>query len=101
MLLRQPLLKILIDACEKYANEFNIKFNRLKGRLHLSKRRNCTFSTKCVTLNGVSINVSETAVHHGHHMSTKDKASTVNVAKKGFWRCFNLFISDYGHIYSF
>ncbi len=34
-------------------------------------------------------------------MLTKDKECTVNAAKNSFWRCFNLFTSDYGHIYSF
>ncbi len=45
--------------------------------------------------------MSETAIHLGHHMSTKDKECTVNAAKNSFWRSFNWFISDYGHIYSF
>ncbi len=43
-------------------------------------------------MNGVSLNVSETAVHLGHHMLTKERNS--------FWRSFNLFIFDYGYIYS-
>ncbi len=30
-------LKILIDVCEKYAIEFNIKFNGSKSPLHLFK----------------------------------------------------------------
>ncbi len=91
-------LKILIDVCEKYAKEFNIKFNESKSHLLLFKGRNCMISTRCVTVNGVSLNVSETAIHLGHHMSTKDKECTVNAAKNSFWRSFNLFISDYGHI---
>ncbi len=45
--------------------------------------------------------MSETVVHIGHHMSTNDKECTVNAAKNSFWRSFNLFISDYGHIYYF
>ncbi len=88
-------LKILIDVCEKYAKEFNIKFNGSKCRLLLFKGRNCKILTTDVTVNGVSLTMSDTAVHLGHHMSTKD------AAKNSFWRSFNLFISDYGHIYSF
>ncbi len=56
---------------------------------------------KDITVKSVSLNVSEIAVHLGHHMSTKDKECIVNAAKNSFWRYFNLFISDYGHIYSF
>ncbi len=94
-------LNFLIDVCEKYAKEFNMKFNGSKSRLLLFKGRNCKISTRGVTFNGVSLTVSETAVHLCHHMSTKDKQCTVNAAKNSFWRSFNLFISDYGHIYSF
>ncbi len=102
--LRAPTLsglKILIDVCEKYAKEFNIKFNGSKSCLLLFKEKNCKILLRGVTVNGVSLTVSETAVHLGHHMSTKDKECTVNAAKNSFWRFFNLFISDYGHIYPF
>ncbi len=56
---------------------FNIKFNGSKSRLLLFKGRNCKILTRGVT-------VSETAVHLGHHMSTKDKECTVNAAKNSF-----------------
>ncbi len=59
------------------------------------------FRQKGVTVNSVSLNVSETAVHLGHQMLTKGKDCTVNAAKNCFLRSFNLFISDYDHIYSF
>ncbi len=85
-------LKILIDVCEKYAKEFNINFNGSKSRLLLFKGRNCKILTRGVTVNGVSLTVSETAVHLGHHMLTKDKEFTVNAGKNSFWRSFNLFI---------
>ncbi len=66
-------LQILIDVCEKYSNEFNIIFNGSKSSLLLFKGRNCKILTRGVSVNGVSLNVSEKAVHIGHHMSTKDK----------------------------
>ncbi len=94
-------LKKLIDVCEKYPKEFNIKFNGSKCCLLLFKGRNCKISTRGVTVNGVSLTVSETAVHLGHLRSTEDKECTVNAAKNSFWRSFNLLISDYGHFYSF
>ncbi len=94
-------LKPLIDACGEYANEFNIKFNGSKSHLLLFKGRKCKISTRGITVNCVSLNVSETAVHLGHHMLTKDKVCTISAAKNSFWRSFNLFMSDYGNIYSF
>ncbi len=65
------------------------------------KERNCKISTQGFNVNGVSLNVSEWAVHLGHHVSTKDKECTVNAPKSSFGGTLNLFISDYGHIYSF
>ncbi len=49
------------------------------------KRRNSKISTRGVTVNGVSLNVVETAVHLGHHISTRDKECTVNAAKNNLW----------------
>ncbi len=62
----------------------NIKFNGSKSHLLSFKGRNCKISTRGVTVNGLSLNVSETAVHLGHHMSAKDKECTVNATKNSF-----------------
>ncbi len=67
-----------------YANEFSIKFNGSKCCYFYFKGRNGKISTSSLTVNGVSLNVSEKAVHLGHHMSTKDKECTVNAAKNNF-----------------
>ncbi len=42
------------------------------------------YQSMMTTVNGVSLTVSETTVHLGHHMSTKDKEYTVNAAKNSF-----------------
>ncbi len=89
-------LTILIDVCEKQSSILSSKH-----RLHLFKGRNCNISKRDVTVNGVSLTLSETAVHLGHHMSTKYNECTLKAAKTSFWRSFNLFISDYGHIDTF
>ncbi len=52
-------LKILIDICEKYGNELNINFNGSKSHIFLFKGRNCKISTRDITVNDVSLNVSE------------------------------------------
>ncbi len=61
---------------------------------------NCKISTRGVTVNGLSLNVSETPVHPGHHISTKDTECGANAAKNRFWKFFYLFICDYSHICS-
>ncbi len=48
----------------------------------------------------VTIHSSEPVSDLGHNISTNDKDSIVKSAKANFWRSFNLFRSDLGHIYS-
>ncbi len=94
-------LKVLVDVCEKYTEEYNISFNGSKSRLLLFKGRQCKVSKRGIIMNDVLLNMSESAIHLGHRVCTNDKDHIVIVAKAIFWRSFNLFMSDYGHIYSF
>ncbi len=48
-------------------------------------------------IDGLTIHCSESVSDLGHTVSTYDKDS---IAKARFWRSFNLFRSDLGHIYS-
>ncbi len=50
---------------------------------------------------GVLLNMSESAIYRGHLVCTDDNDCIVTVAEAIFWRSFNLFMSDYDHIYSF
>ncbi len=52
-------------------------FNGSKSHLLLFKGRNCKILTRGVTVNGVSLNVSKTAVHLGPNILTKDKECTL------------------------
>ncbi len=52
-----------------------------KGIYFYLREGTVRFQQRGVTVNGVSLTVSETAVHIGHYMSTKDKICTVNAAK--------------------
>ena len=91
----------LVDICEEYANEFNIKFNGTKSQLLLFKGRQCNTTNRGILVNGLSLKLSNKAIHLGHHISTCDSDYIVTAAKAKFWKFFNIFIADYGHIYSF
>ncbi len=62
------VLKLLVDVCEKYAEEYNINFNNSKSRLLLFKVRRCKVSNRGIIVNGVLLNMSELAVHLEHHV---------------------------------
>ncbi len=53
----------------------------MKKSFTLFKGRNYKISTRGFTVNGVSLNGSETAIHLGYHMLTKDKECSVNAVK--------------------
>ncbi len=72
-------LKILIDICENYAKEFNTKYNWSNSCLHLFKGRNCKISTRGVTVNIVSPNVSENVFHH---TNAAKNSYSINVLKE-------------------
>ncbi len=85
---------------KKYAEEYNISFNGSKSRLLLFKGRQCKISNRGIIVNGVLLNMSESAVL-GHHVCTYDKDRIVTARKLFFWMSFNLFMSDYAYMYSF
>ncbi len=82
----------MVDMCVDYAHEYNIKFNGSKSLMLLFKCRHCK---------GVTMHCSESVSDLSHNVSTNDKDSIAKSAKASFWRSFNLFRSDLGHIYSF
>ncbi len=49
----------------------------------------------------VTVQCSESVSDLGHNVSTNDKDNIAKSAKANFWRSFNLFRFDLGHIYSF
>ncbi len=75
-----------VDVCEKYAEEYNISFNGSKSRVLCFKGRQCKISNRGIIVNDVLLNMSESAVHLGHHVCTNDKDHIVTVAKTVFGR---------------
>jgi hypothetical protein len=43
---------------------------------------------------------SESAVHLGHNLSTVNKESIVKGANSDFWRSYNIFLANFGHLYA-
>ncbi len=51
-----------------------------------------------ITLNNVPLMNTNKAVDLGYSLSTDDNDSIINAAVAQFWRSFNLFSADLGHI---
>ncbi len=90
----------MVDMCVDYADEYNIKFNGSKSCMLLFKGTQCKDSQRMMIIDGVTIHWSESVSDLGHNASINDKDSIAKSAKVSFWRSFNLFRSDLGHIYS-
>ena len=94
-------LRKMISICEQYALEFNVQFNGKKSKLLIFKGRGCNVTIKSVMVNGDIIHDSDSANHLGHAVSVRDKEFMTSAAISHFWKSFNLFMSDFGNVYSF
>ena len=91
----------MVKICEKYAADFDIKFNGSKSQLLVFGGRDCNLPQKGINVGGVELKYTDSAVHLGHMISSNKTEAIIKAGQNSFWRSFNLFISDYGHVYSF
>ena len=93
-------LSIMIDVCEQYATEFDILFNGRKSKLLYFKDISASAITYGIQVNGEIVHISDNAIDLGHNISTSDRDSIILAAKRTFWKSYNIFISNFGHLYS-
>ena len=89
-------LSILISVCENYAAKYDITFNGDKSKLLFCKGRSSFMMPSEIMVNGQIVGVSEKAVYLGHSVSTTDRDCITMAAKNKFWKCFNMFIANFG-----
>ena len=91
-------LQVLIRICERYADEFDIKFNGAKsvGPIHVLGGRICKCNNRTVMVNGAEFHRVNATVHLGD-----DNDSLVSAAIGQFWilvryiRTLNVIFSSY------
>ena len=93
-------LQKLISICEDYAKEFNVTFNGSKSQFLVFKGKGCKVDNTSIVVNGTELSNVTSADHLGHRVSTIDKASLEADALCKFWKSYNLFMADFGHIKS-
>ena len=87
-------MRISVNTCSKYAEEYGIKFNDKKSQCMFLRGKNCAQETKePFIVEGDEIKVSESAVHLGHRISSSDKHVGIKGALSNFWKGFNMFIN--------
>ncbi len=74
----------LISICEKYAEEYDIKFNGTKSKYMVYKGRHSVVYHEDVYVNGEKVEQVTTADHLGHTLSTTDKTNTITAAISSF-----------------
>ena len=52
-------------------------------------------------VNGEIVHISDNAVHLGHCISTSDRDSMNLAAKRAFRKSYNIFVSNFDHLYAF
>ena len=70
--------------CEQYASEYDILFNECKSKLLFFKGRCCNVSTLSIVVCGQLVEMSDTAVHLGHIITSNDKDNNTKSAKSSF-----------------
>ena len=87
-------LKVLIEICEQYADDYCVKFNSAKNMYLVFRGWSCKPDNRTVVFNGTELQSVQDAVHLGHHVSTiyKDNLVTDGTAKS--WRGYNMFILE-------
>ena len=93
-------LQVLIKICERYADEFDIKFNGAKSVYMVFGGRRCKCDNRTVMVNGAELHRVTATVHLGHHISTNDNDSLVSAPIGQFLRGFNMFMADFSQIHS-
>ncbi len=91
----------MISICEGYAADYDVIFNGPKSQFLIFKGKGCQATDHQIVVNNERLNNITSAVHLGHCISTLNKESLIGVAGAQFWKGFNIFSSDFGHIYLF
>ena len=75
-------------------------FNGDKSKLLFFEGRSSVMREIMVRMDyGRIVGVSEKTVHLGHTISTTDRDCITMAAKDNFWKCFNMFIANFGQLY--
>ena len=63
------------------------------------KGRYCRVSCCTISVNDEELQCTTTAIHLGHTINSDDKESIISAAISQFWKSFNIFTADFGHIH--
>ena len=77
-------LRKMSSICEQYASEYDILFNGSKSKLLFFKGRCCNVSTLGIVVCGQLVEMSDTAVHLGHTITSNDRDNITKSAKSSF-----------------
>jgi exonuclease III len=93
-------LRKMVKICEDYANSYYIKFNGTKSKLLVFRGFDCLVDDQSIVVCNDVVKPSESAVHLGHRLSPTCRDANVNTAKAEFWRSYNIFLANFGHLCS-
>ena len=73
----------------------------VKVSYYFSKGRCCNVSTLVVVVCGQLVEMSDTAFHLGHTITSNDSDNITKSAKSCFWKSFNILIAEFGKLSPF
>ena len=94
-------LRKMSCICEQYASEYDILFNGSKSKLLFFKCRCCNVSTLGMVAFGQLVEMSDTAVHLSHTITSNDKDNIIKSAKFSLWKIFNILMAEFSKLSPF
>ena len=71
-----------------------------KGNCYFFTGGYASAMTSGIMVNGEIVHISDNDVHLSHNISTSDRDSMILAAKRAFWKSYNNFVCNFGHLYS-
>ena len=91
-------INILIKECEKFANEYQVKFNPSKC---VYMQYNCTLGVNSVIINGTVVNKSSSSVHLGHMIGKNCEKENITRGVATLFRNSNVLLARFKFCSSF
>ena len=94
-------LRKISSICEQYASEYDILFNGSKSKLLFFKGRCYNVFSLSIVVCGQLVEMSDTAAHLGHTITSNDRDNITKSAKSSFWKSFNILLAELGKLSPF
>ena len=93
-------LQTMAYICDEYAEEHDVIFNGSKSQFLIFRAKAGQYTKRSIDVGRSTVENCDICVHLCHNLSAIDKGYCASKALCHFWRSFNIFRADFGHLSS-